>query len=79
MDNSDLNEAINDTSIAFKERLDYDKLSFYYISLPIMLIGHMLGALLLSAMQVNVVDLYSIGILLLLSFIMILYRFYHYA
>ena len=84
MDNVDikdngLSEAINDTSIAFKERLDYDKLSFYYISLPVMLISHMLAALLLSAMQVNVVDLYSIGIWLLLGFIMFLYRFYHYS
>jgi len=76
---SDLNEAIDNTSLAFKERLDYDKMSFYYLSLPVMLIGHMLGAFLLSAMQLNVVDLYSIGIWLLLSFIMFLYRFYHYG
>ncbi|TET88430.1 MAG: EAL domain-containing protein, partial [Sulfurovum sp.] len=74
-----MSEAINDTSIAFKERLNYDKLSFYYISLPVMLIGHMFGILLLSAMQLNVVDLYSIGIWLLLGFIMFLYRFYHYT
>jgi len=79
MNNNDLNEAINNTSITFDERINYDKLSFYYISLPIMLIGHMLGALLLSAMQMNVVDLYSIGIWLLLSFIMFLYRLYHYS
>jgi len=76
---SDLSEAINNISLEFKERLAYDKLSFYYISLPIMLIGHILGALLLSAMQVNVVDLYSIGIWLLLNVIMFLYRFYHYS
>ncbi len=79
MNDNDLNEAINNISITFHERINYDKLSFYYISLPIMLIGHMLGALLLSAMQMNVVDLYSIGIWLLLSFIMFLYRFYHYG
>ena len=78
IEDSGLYEAIDDTSISFKERLDYDKLSFYYISLPIMLMSHMFGALLLSAMQLNVVDLYSIGIWLLLSFIMFLYRFYHY-
>jgi len=57
----------------------YDKLSFYYISLPIMLIGQILGALLLSAMQMQVVDFYSIGIWLLLNIIMFLYRFYHYT
>lgn len=39
----------------------------------------MLGALLLSAMQVLVVDLYSIGIWLLLNVIMFIYRFYHYS
>ncbi len=76
---SDFNEAIDDTSISFTERIDYDRLSFYYMSLPIMLISHMVGALLLSAMQMNAVDLYSIGIWLLLGFIMFLYRFYHYS
>ncbi len=72
-------EVIYDTSITFKERLDYDKLSFFYLSLPIILIGHILGALLLSAMEMTVVDLYSIGIWLLLNVIMFLYRFYHYT
>ncbi len=78
MKDNDFSKAINDTTITFKERVDYDKLSFYYISLPVMLIGHMLGAFLLSAMQLNVVDLQSIAIWLLLNFIMFLYRFYHY-
>ena len=74
-----MNDVVNDTSIAFQERLDYDKLSFFYLSLPILLIGHMLGALLLSAMELTVVDLYSISIWLLLNIIMFLYRFYHYG
>ncbi len=74
-----MNETINNTSVAFKERIAYDKLSFFYISLPVLLIGHMLGALLLSAMQVLAVDLYSIGIWLLLNVIMFIYRFYHYS
>ena len=74
----DLNQAIDNDSISFDNRLTYDKLSFYYISLPIMLLGNILGALLLSAMQINVVDLYSIGIWLLVSFIMFLYQLYHY-
>ncbi len=69
---------INNTSVTFKERIAYDKLSFFYISLPVLLIGHMLGALLLCAMQILVVDLYSIGIWLLLNVIMFVYRFYHY-
>ena len=74
----DLNQAMDNDSISFKNRLTYDKLSFYYISLPIMLLGNILGAFLLSAMQINVVDLYSIGIWLLVSFIMFIYQFYHY-
>ena len=73
-----LDQAIDNTDISFDERLAYDKMVFYYISLPIMLIGNLLGALLLSAIQLESVDLYSIGIWLLVSFIMFLYRFYHY-
>ncbi|HIQ27265.1 MAG TPA: EAL domain-containing protein [Sulfurovum sp.] len=74
----DFNQAIDNKSISFENRLTYDKLSFYYISLPIMLLGNILGAFLLSAMQINVVDSYSIGIWLLVSFIMFLYQLYHY-
>ena len=70
--------AIDNDKIIFNERVAYDKLSFYYISLPIMLLGNILGAFLLAAVQINVVDFYSIAIWLLLSFIMFLYRFYHY-
>jgi len=76
--NSDLNNAIDNTKISLEERLSYDKLSFYYLSLPIMLIGNILAAFLLAALQISVVDLFSIGIWLLVSFIMFLYRFYHY-
>ncbi|NOR55467.1 MAG: EAL domain-containing protein [Sulfurovum sp.] len=73
-----LDQAIDNTEISFEERLTYDKISFYYISSPIMLVGNLLGALLLCAIQLGTVDLYSIGIWLLVSFIMFLYRFYHY-
>lgn len=73
-----LDQAIDNTEISFSERLSYDKMVFYYISLPIMLVGNLLGALLLCAIQLETVDLYSIGIWMLVSFIMFLYRFYHY-
>jgi diguanylate cyclase (GGDEF)-like protein/PAS domain S-box-containing protein len=73
-----LDQAIDNTDISFEERITYDKMVFYYISLPIILIGNLLGALLLSAIQLESVDLYSIAIWLLVSFIMFLYRFYHY-
>ncbi len=77
-DDNTLDHAINNREISFQERLIYDKMGFYYISLPIMLIGNFLGALLFSAIQLETVDLHSIGIWLLVSFIMFLYRFYHY-
>jgi diguanylate cyclase (GGDEF)-like protein len=73
-----LDQAIDNIDISFSERLTYDKMGFYYISSPIMLVGNLLGALLLCAIQLETVDLYSIGIWLLVSFIMFLYRFYHY-
>lgn len=75
---ADMGNAIDNLKISLEERLAYDKLSFYYLSLPIMLIGNILGALLLAALQINVIDLFSIGIWVLVSFIMFLYRFYHY-
>ncbi len=75
---NNLNQAIHNTEISFNERLTYDKLSFYYISLPILLLGNILGAFLLSAMQINIVDLYSIAIWLLVSIIMFIYQVYHY-
>ena len=63
---------------SFKERLLYDKLSFYYISLPIILLGNVLGAFLLSAIQFNVIDLRSIIIWLSVTLILFLYQLYHY-
>lgn len=60
------------------DRLMYDKLTFYYISLPIVLLGNILGALLLSVMQFTFVDLYSIEIWLMVAMIMFLYQLYHY-
>ncbi len=78
IDEDTLDQAIDNTDISFEERLNYDKMVFYYISLPVILIGNLLGALLLSAIQLESVDLYSISIWLLVSFIMFLYRFYHY-
>jgi len=74
----DLNQALDNDAITFKNRLTYDKLSFYYISLPVMLLGNILGALLLSAMQINVVPMDALSTWLLVSVIMFFYQFYHY-
>ena len=73
-----IEEPINTEGISFEKRLAYDKLSFYYLSLPIMLLGNLLGALLLSALQLNVVDIDAIAIWLLLGVIMFVYQLYHY-
>ena len=79
IEDTDLSQAIDNTEVTFKNRLTYDKLSFYYLSLPIMLFANIMGALLLSAIQLNVVQLSSITIWLLLSIVMFLYGMYHYS
>jgi len=68
---------ISDTTMKQK-RIEYDKLTFFYMSLPYMLLGHILGALLLSALMFGSVDTYSIGIWLLLNILVTFYRYYHY-
>ncbi|EIF50948.1 EAL domain-containing protein [Sulfurovum sp. AR] len=73
-----LDQAIDNVEISFEKRLAYDKMGFYYISSPIMLFGNLFGTLLLCAIQLGSVDLYSITIWLLVSCIMFLYQFYHY-
>ncbi len=77
-EDNDLTQALDNDNIEFNDRLVYDKLTFYYISLPVVLLGNILGALLLSAMQFTVVDSYSIAVWLLLSLIMFMYQLYHY-
>jgi len=79
IEDDDLSQAIDNTEVSFKNRLIYDKLSFYYLSLPIMLFANLMGALLLSAIQLNIVQLSSIAIWLLLSIVMFLYGMYHYS
>ncbi len=59
-------------------RLAYDKLTFFYMSLPYMLFGQILGALLLAALMYDVVDSYIVGIWLVLNGIVFVYRAYYY-
>jgi len=61
-----------------EERLAYDKLTFFYMSLPYMLFGQLLGALFLSALMYPAVDLYWIVMWLILNTLVFLYRGYHY-
>ncbi len=81
MDNSKhdkLNQAVEDFSLTLQKRIEYDRLTFLYMSLPFILIGHLLGAFLFSALQYQVVDTYSIVIWLALSIFVILWRWYHF-
>jgi len=75
---NELNKAVEDFSLALDNRVDYDKLTFLYMSLPFLLLGHLLGALLFSALQYKSVDNRSIIIWLTLSIIIILWRWYHF-
>jgi diguanylate cyclase (GGDEF)-like protein/PAS domain S-box-containing protein len=61
-----------------ENRLDYDKLTFFYMSLPYMLVGQLLGALLLAALMYGVIGIHMIGIWLLMNAIIFVYRIYHY-
>ena len=75
---SELNQAVENFSLTLEKRIDYDKLTFLYMSLPFVMTGHFFSALLFSALQYLVVDNYSIIIWLTLSVIVILWRLYHY-
>ncbi len=81
MNNSDyheLNNALENFTLTLEKRVEYDRLTFLYMSLPFILIGHLLGSLLFSTLQYQVVDTYSIVIWLSLSIIVILWRWYHF-
>ncbi|SMP86823.1 PAS domain S-box-containing protein/diguanylate cyclase (GGDEF) domain-containing protein [Epsilonproteobacteria bacterium SCGC AD-311-C15] len=73
-----LNIATEDRTIHIGKRIAYDKLTYFYLSMPVVIIGHMLGALLLSALLYRVIDVYNIFVWLGLSVIFFFYRFYHY-
>ena len=73
-----LNQAVENFTLSLENRVDYDRLTFLYMSLPFLLIGHFLGSLLFSALQYKVIDTYSIIIWLTLSMIVILWRLYHF-
>jgi len=75
---NELDQAIKNFSLTFDKRIDYDKLTFLYMSLPFILTGYFLSSLLFAALEYNLVDTYSIVIWLTLSIIVILWRLYHY-
>ncbi len=78
-ENNELNQAVENFSLTLQKRVDYDRLTFLYMSLPFILIGHLLGAFLFSALQYKIVDTYSILIWLALSVFVILWRWYHFT
>ena len=75
---TELNQAVENFSFTLEKRVDYDRLTFLYMSLPFIFIGHLLGSLLFSALQYQAVDTYSIIIWLALSVFVILWRWYHF-
>ncbi|WP_345974043.1 EAL domain-containing protein [Sulfurimonas sp. HSL3-7] len=75
---SELNQAVEDFSLTLEQRIDYDKLTFLYMSLPFVMTGHFFSSLLFGALQYQVVDSSSITVWLSLSTIVISWRFYHY-
>ena len=77
-EHKELNQALENFSLTLEKRVEYDRLTFLYMSLPFILIGHLLGSLLFSALQYQVVDTYSIVIWLALSIFVILWRWYHF-
>ncbi len=60
------------------QRLLYDNLSYLYLSLPITLVWQWISALFLSILIFDKTDEYALGIWLLLSTIVFIYRYYHY-
>ncbi|MGB5964304.1 MAG: bifunctional diguanylate cyclase/phosphodiesterase [Sulfurimonadaceae bacterium] len=77
-EHKELNQAVENFSLTLQKRVDYDRLTFLYMSLPFILTGHLLGSFLFSALQYQVVDTYSIVIWLALSIFVILWRWYHF-
>ncbi len=77
-ESNELNQAVENFSLTLQKRVEYDRLTFLYMSLPFILTGHLLGSLLFSAIQYQVVDTYSILIWLSLSMFVILWRWYHF-
>ena len=76
-----MNESKNvalDEPVDIDHRIAYDRLTFFYLSMPVALIGHMLGALLFSALLYGAVDTFSMLVWLTLSSVLFFYRFYHY-
>ncbi len=74
----ELNSATENLSLDVRSRIEYDKLTFFYLSMPIVLIGHLFGALLLIALLFGSVNLESASVWLAVSIVLFLYRFYHY-
>lgn len=75
---SELNQAVEDFSLTLEQRIDYDKLTFLYMSLPFVITGYFFSSLLFAALQYQVVDSSSIVVWLTLSTVVILWRLYHY-
>jgi diguanylate cyclase (GGDEF)-like protein/PAS domain S-box-containing protein len=71
-------QTLSNLSVGFEARLAYDKLTFFYISQPIALVGQIAAAFLLAAMMLTEAELVPVSIWFALNAVHFLYRFYHY-
>jgi diguanylate cyclase (GGDEF)-like protein/PAS domain S-box-containing protein len=69
---------LSDFSIGFEERLAYDKLTFFYISQPISLVGQIAAAFLLAALMLTTAELKPVSVWFAMNVVLFFYRFYHY-
>ncbi len=63
---------------SIERQTEYDRITFFYLSLPVVLIGHLFGTLLFSALLYGSVNTYNMIVWLAVSLVFFLYRFYHY-
>ena len=73
-----MSEAKRQSNIEEEKLLAYDRLGFYYISLPVLLIGTLFGALVLSALLIKHVDPLYILMWVVLHLGLFFYRFLQY-
>lgn len=75
---SEPNNTLENSTADFENQAEYDKITFFYISMPVVILSHFLGALLFSALLYEKINAYNMVVWLSISIVFFLYRFYHY-
>jgi len=71
-------EVSSHSNAVYKTNSEYDKLTFLYRGVPLILAINLLSLMLFSIIQWQVVDNYSIFVWFLVSAVVLLFRYYHY-